>query len=191
MPFAPKEPVELDPPKDDPITKEELAKCDEGGYRVFVAKDASRALAKSSLKPEDAVPEYEDLEAKDRKVLEDWYSYFSQRYNIVGKLRKNSTDTTTPNTLPYVADTGVDPGVEVKRFGVHPKHRAKPVGNDRIRPCTKIVNLGHVLSENQEETDMGLYDCLDYLYNSLTSAGFGSLIEVSSSVNLWLRFAGG
>lgn len=28
MPFAPKEPVELDPPKDDPITKEELAKCD-------------------------------------------------------------------------------------------------------------------------------------------------------------------
>jgi membrane-associated progesterone receptor component len=58
----------------------------DGGYRVFVGKDASRALAKSSLKPEDAVPEYEDLDAKDLKVLDDWYSYFSQRYNIVGKL---------------------------------------------------------------------------------------------------------
>lgn len=26
--FAPKEPVQLNPPKDDPISKEELAKCD-------------------------------------------------------------------------------------------------------------------------------------------------------------------
>lgn len=26
--FSPKEPVQLNPPKDDPITKEELAKCD-------------------------------------------------------------------------------------------------------------------------------------------------------------------
>lgn len=26
--FEPKEPVQLDPPKDDPISKEELSKCD-------------------------------------------------------------------------------------------------------------------------------------------------------------------
>lgn len=56
------------------------------GYSVFVAKDASRALAKSSLKPEDARPEYHDLPPKELKVLEDWYTYFSLRYNIVGRI---------------------------------------------------------------------------------------------------------
>lgn len=56
------------------------------GYSVFVAKDASRALAKSSLKPEDAVPYYQDLSPKELKVLEDWYTYFSFRYNVVGRL---------------------------------------------------------------------------------------------------------
>lgn len=56
------------------------------GYNVFVGKDASRALAKSSLDPTHARPEYEDLDAKELKVLDDWYSFFSQRYNIVGRL---------------------------------------------------------------------------------------------------------
>ena len=31
------------------------------GYNVFVGKDASRALAKSSLKVEDAIAKYDDL----------------------------------------------------------------------------------------------------------------------------------
>ncbi|KAJ5281398.1 hypothetical protein N7478_006770 [Penicillium angulare] len=111
--FTPKVPVELDPPKDDPISQEELAKCDgtdpnrptlvaikgivfdvsrnaaygsSGQYRVFVGKDSSRALAKSSLKAEDCVPEWHDLDDKEKTVLDEWFTFFSKRYNIVGKV---------------------------------------------------------------------------------------------------------
>ncbi|KAJ5176405.1 Cytochrome b5 [Penicillium canariense] len=111
--FTPKVPVQLDPPKDDPISLEELAKCDgtdpshptlvaikgtvfdvsrnaaygpTGQYRVFAGKDASRALACSSLKPEDCVPEWYDLADKEKTVLEDWFTFFSKRYNVVGKV---------------------------------------------------------------------------------------------------------
>ncbi|KAJ5144067.1 Cytochrome b5 [Penicillium bovifimosum] len=111
--FEPKVPVQLDPPKDDPISPEELAKCDgsdpsrptlvaikgvvfdvsrnaaygaSGQYRVFAGKDASRALASSSLKPEDCVPEWYDLPDKEKTVLDEWFTFFSKRYNIVGKV---------------------------------------------------------------------------------------------------------
>lgn len=46
-------------------------------YGVFAGKDASKGFGKSSLKPEDAVADYSDLDEKDRKVLEDWYSFFT------------------------------------------------------------------------------------------------------------------
>ncbi|PKY01881.1 cytochrome b5 [Aspergillus campestris IBT 28561] len=112
--FSPKEPVQLNPPKDDPITKEELAKCDgtdssrptlvaikgivfdvtrnaayspTGQYHVFAGKDPSRALASSSLKPEDCVPDWYDLEDKEKTVLDEWFTFFSKRYNIVGKVQ--------------------------------------------------------------------------------------------------------
>jgi len=111
--FAPKEAFKLDPPKDDPISVSELAKADgehsskiyvaiKGtvfdvtrnaasygpgqGYHIFAGKDASRALAKSSLNPADALPEYEDLSDKQKKVLSDWFHFFSLRYNVVGKV---------------------------------------------------------------------------------------------------------
>jgi len=114
--FAPKEPVQLNPPKDDPITVEELAKHDgtdpskptlvaikgtvfdvsgsssynaeTGPYKVFAGKDASRALAMSSVKPEDVSDKWEDLGEKEQKVLDDWMTFFSKRYNIVGKVSK-------------------------------------------------------------------------------------------------------
>ncbi|GAB00033.1 uncharacterized protein L969DRAFT_53627 [Mixia osmundae IAM 14324] len=104
----------LDPPKDDPISLEELAKCDGstadapiyvaikgtvfdvtpkremygpgGGYHVFAGKDGSKGLGKSSLKPEDAVSDYSDLPASELKVLDEWVAYFTKRYNIVGKV---------------------------------------------------------------------------------------------------------
>ncbi|KAH8820814.1 cytochrome b5-like heme/steroid binding domain-containing protein [Xylogone sp. PMI_703] len=108
--FEPKQPVELDPPKSDPISKERLAQCDgkngnpcyvaikgkvfdvtgkdayaeNGPYHVFVGNDASRALAKSSTKPEDVRPDWYDLPDKEKGVLNDWVTYFSKRYNIVG-----------------------------------------------------------------------------------------------------------
>lgn len=56
------------------------------GYNLFVGKDASRALAKSSLIPEEAVPYCGDLSPKQLQVLDDWYTYFELRYNIVGRL---------------------------------------------------------------------------------------------------------
>jgi membrane-associated progesterone receptor component len=54
---------------------------------VFAGKDPSRALAMSSLKPEDCVPEWADLEDKNKTVLDEWYTFFSKRYNIVGKVK--------------------------------------------------------------------------------------------------------
>ncbi|KAL7622986.1 hypothetical protein AAE478_006665 [Parahypoxylon ruwenzoriense] len=104
--FEPKVPVNLDPPKDDPISLEELARADgtegqkaygkvydvsankayrEGGsYHVFAGKDASRALGKTSTKPEDVRPEWQDLDNKEKQTLDDWNTFFSKRYNVVG-----------------------------------------------------------------------------------------------------------
>ncbi|KAI9795269.1 MAG: hypothetical protein M1835_006077 [Candelina submexicana] len=83
--FEPKVPVQLNPPKNDPISVEELSKCD-----VFAGKDASRALAQSSLKPEDCRAEWQDLGEKEKTVLNDWFSFFSKRYNIVGTVAGTS-----------------------------------------------------------------------------------------------------
>ncbi|SMR42641.1 unnamed protein product [Zymoseptoria tritici ST99CH_1E4] len=92
--FEPKHKVDLDPPKDDIISLEYLSKCDgkhedyptyvaikgtvfdvtgnkaygpEGSYKVFAGRDASRALAQSSLKEEECRPD-------------------CKRYNIKGKV---------------------------------------------------------------------------------------------------------
>lgn len=54
--------------------------------KVFAGKDASRALAQSSLKPEEARPDWQDLSDEHKKVLADWFTFFSKRYNIVGKV---------------------------------------------------------------------------------------------------------
>ena len=54
---------------------------------VFAGKDASRALAQSSLKLEDCRPEWQDLPEKEKGVLRDWFTFFSKRYNIVGKVQ--------------------------------------------------------------------------------------------------------
>ncbi|KAF9931871.1 hypothetical protein FBU30_009451 [Linnemannia zychae] len=56
-----------------------------GGYNCFAGKDSSKALGKSSLKPEDCVADYSDLTEKERKTMEDWYVFFEKRYAIVGK----------------------------------------------------------------------------------------------------------
>ncbi|KAL9932696.1 hypothetical protein V8E36_008395 [Tilletia maclaganii] len=102
------------PPKDDPFTPAQLAEFDgtdpskpvyvavKGtifdvserremyepgkGYSIFAGKDGSRGLGMSSLKPDDAVPDYSTLDDKQLKVLDDWLAYYTKRYNIVGKL---------------------------------------------------------------------------------------------------------
>lgn len=45
-------------------------------YNIFAGKDGSKGLGKSSLNPEDAVPDYSDLPENERKVLDDWFSFF-------------------------------------------------------------------------------------------------------------------
>ncbi|KAK4463980.1 cytochrome b5-like heme/steroid binding domain-containing protein [Cladorrhinum samala] len=110
--FEPKAPVQLDPPKDDIISQEELAKANGkdsdktyvaikglvydvtgnkayqpgGSYHVFAGHDASQALAKSSVKPEDVKPEWKHLDEKEQGTLNDWVTFFSKRYNVVGKV---------------------------------------------------------------------------------------------------------
>ena len=49
-------------------------------YNLFAGKDASKALGMSSLKPGDAVSDYSTLPENERKVLEDWYSFFEYVY---------------------------------------------------------------------------------------------------------------
>ncbi|KAK3111817.1 hypothetical protein LTR53_012543 [Teratosphaeriaceae sp. CCFEE 6253] len=113
MSFEPKQKIELDPPKDDTVSVDYLSKCDgsspdyptyvaikgtvfdvsgnkaygpEGSYKVFAGRDASRALAQSSLKDEECRPDWQDLSDDHKKVLNDWYTFFSKRYNIKGKV---------------------------------------------------------------------------------------------------------
>ncbi|KAI9455255.1 cytochrome b5 [Lactarius psammicola] len=98
--------TDLPPPKDDPFTQEALKPFDGsdpakpiyvaikgtvfdvsrkretygpgGSYALFAGKDA--------LKPEDAVPDWSTLEDKDRKTLDDWHSFFTKRYAVVGRV---------------------------------------------------------------------------------------------------------
>ena len=56
------------------------------GYNIFAGKDGSKGLGLSSLKPEDAIPDWSTLGEKEVKVLNDWHAFFSKRYNVVGKV---------------------------------------------------------------------------------------------------------
>jgi membrane-associated progesterone receptor component len=51
---------------------------------VFAGHDASRALAKTSTSADDVSPDWYDLPEKEKGVLNDWNTFFSKRYNIVG-----------------------------------------------------------------------------------------------------------
>ncbi|KAG8686986.1 hypothetical protein FRC11_008014 [Ceratobasidium sp. 423] len=105
---------QLQPPKDDPYTLAQLSAYDGqdpsrpvyvaikgtvfdvtakrdvygpgGSYSVFAGKDGSKGLGLSSLKAEDAVPDWSTLGEKERAVLNDWHAFFSKRYNVVGKV---------------------------------------------------------------------------------------------------------
>ena len=56
-----------------------------------MGRDASRALAKMSFKPEDVDrgwPHLDDLDAKDRKILADWEALFKRKYPVVATLEE-------------------------------------------------------------------------------------------------------
>ncbi|KAJ7032183.1 cytochrome b5 [Mycena alexandri] len=105
---------DLAPPKDDPFTLAQLKEFDGSdpskliyvsikgtvfdvtpkadvygagrSYNIFAGKDGSKGLGMSSLKEEDAVPDYRELNEGNRKVLDDWHAFFTKRYNIVGRV---------------------------------------------------------------------------------------------------------
>jgi membrane-associated progesterone receptor component len=54
---------------------------------VFAGKEPNRALGLSSLKPEDCISDFSTLSDKEKQVLNDWHTFFSKRYNIVGRLQ--------------------------------------------------------------------------------------------------------
>lgn len=51
---------------------------------VFAGNDASRALGKTSTKQEDVSANWQDLDDKEKGTLDDWVTFFSKRYNVVG-----------------------------------------------------------------------------------------------------------
>ncbi|KZT18020.1 progesterone binding protein [Neolentinus lepideus HHB14362 ss-1] len=55
-------------------------------YHIFAGKDGSKGLGMSSLKEEDAVPDWSTLPENELKVLNDWHGFFAKRYNIVGRV---------------------------------------------------------------------------------------------------------
>ena len=58
-------------------------------YHLFCGKDASRALAKMSFKPEDVArgwPDIDDLDDKEAKILADWEKLFARKYPVVARL---------------------------------------------------------------------------------------------------------
>ncbi|GKT90898.1 progesterone binding protein [Colletotrichum tofieldiae] len=98
--FEPKDPVNLAPPRTTPLPLRSWQrpmgivydvtgnKAYQPGasYNVFAGKDASRALGKTSTKAEDVSPEWQDLPDKEKGVLNDWITFFSKRYNVVGRV---------------------------------------------------------------------------------------------------------
>ncbi|GMM38542.1 hypothetical protein DASC09_058810 [Saccharomycopsis crataegensis] len=61
-----------------------------GSYHIFAGKDSSRGLGKSSLNLEDNTTEnsskIDDFTTEESGVLDDWFTFFSKRYNIMGKM---------------------------------------------------------------------------------------------------------
>ncbi|ETN36778.1 uncharacterized protein HMPREF1541_09056 [Cyphellophora europaea CBS 101466] len=57
-----------------------------GPYHIYAGKDPSRALALSSVRPEDCIAELADLEDVHKTVLGEWYARFKQTYQVVGRM---------------------------------------------------------------------------------------------------------
>ena len=54
------------------------------GYSVFAGRDASKALGKSSLKPEDCIADFSELDNEQLSTLNKWVEFFTNKYPVVG-----------------------------------------------------------------------------------------------------------
>ncbi|KAJ3945106.1 uncharacterized protein N0V96_005129 [Colletotrichum fioriniae] len=97
--FEPKNPVTLAPPKDDPITLEELAKADgsdpNGKTYVAIKEDPTTFLlgrtplalsGRLQQRLRMSAPTGRIFLTRRKGVLNDWITFFSKRYNIVGRV---------------------------------------------------------------------------------------------------------
>ncbi len=54
------------------------------GYSLFAGKDASKALGKSSLKIEDCIADYSELNEEELDTLVKWEEFYKKKYPVVG-----------------------------------------------------------------------------------------------------------
>ncbi|XP_055835218.1 probable steroid-binding protein 3 [Solanum dulcamara] len=62
-----------------------------GAYAMFIGRDASRALALLSFKPEDINGNLEGLSDAELEILQDWECKFMEKYAQVGQLVPKKT----------------------------------------------------------------------------------------------------
>jgi hypothetical protein len=68
-----------------------------GPYHLFAGRDASRALAKSSLLQEDVEnTSTKDLTPSERSTLQDWETNYRSLYDLVGRIVDSSSQKTNP-----------------------------------------------------------------------------------------------
>ncbi|KAF7313107.1 Cytochrome B5 [Mycena kentingensis (nom. inval.)] len=60
-------------------------------YNLFAGRDASYAMGKSSLRWEDAHPDYSALNEVEMGVLDQWHAMFSKKYRVVGRVIDHPT----------------------------------------------------------------------------------------------------
>lgn len=129
--FAPKDPIQLDTPRFDPVSTDYLSHCtgkEPGypilvailgtifdvsknevyapgkGYNVFSGRDASCALGKTSLEEEDCHDDISSLSEKEVETMMDWYTFFGYRYNIVGRVEGTKHEYVPVKTLTVDED---------------------------------------------------------------------------------------
>jgi membrane-associated progesterone receptor component len=63
-----------------------------GPYAMFAGRDASRALALLSFKPQDLNGNLQGLDASELEILQDWEDKFMEKYVKVGHLACPTTN---------------------------------------------------------------------------------------------------
>ncbi|EKX45312.1 hypothetical protein GUITHDRAFT_108951 [Guillardia theta CCMP2712] len=58
-----------------------------GPYAAFAGRDASRMLGKAQVKPDEKDPSIDDFTPSEISSLNDWESFFSGKYELVGTLK--------------------------------------------------------------------------------------------------------
>ncbi|CAI5496704.1 unnamed protein product [Closterium sp. Naga37s-1] len=77
-----------------------------GPYEVFAGKEASRAFAKMSTDPKDAVGDLTGLSYSEMETLRDWESSLQFKYDVVGSVKASEGGMGGGDAEGGEADTG-------------------------------------------------------------------------------------